>query len=227
MLRRRRLVEADPSECASTRARQRWPIHTSLRLSQAGFTGTQQHLHVGDRPASREIEMGEPKGMPDARPQRGSAWTMRALVAVIVVIAAASAAFSANAQGRHGHEMVGLAMFGGSPEHIGRAVDHLLDGLNASDAQRTQIKQIATAAATDLKAQHDAGRALRERALQAFTAPTVDANAAEALRQQMQAQQDQTSRRVLQAMLDVSGVLTPEQRAQIGQRIKQREATRQ
>ena len=35
--------------------------------------------------------------------------------------------------------------FRGSPERIGRAVDHMLDGLNASDAQRTQIKQIAVA----------------------------------------------------------------------------------
>jgi periplasmic protein CpxP/Spy len=171
--------------------------------------------------------MGESKAMPDARPLRVSAWVTRVWVAVIVVIAAASAAFSANAQGRHGHEMGGLAMFGGSPEHIGRAVDHLLDGLNATDAQRTQIQQIAMAAATELKPQRDAGRALRERALQVFTAPNVDANAAEALRQQMQAQQDQTSRRVLQAMLDVSRVLTPEQRTQIGQRMKQREAAQQ
>jgi periplasmic protein CpxP/Spy len=171
--------------------------------------------------------MGESKAMPDAPPRPGSAWMMRFWVAVIVVIAAASAAFSANAQGRQGHGMSGMMLFGGSPEHIGRAVDHLLDGLNATDAQRSQIKQIATAAGTDLKTQRDAGRALRERALQVFTAPNVDANAAEALRQQMQAQQDQTSRRVLQAMLDVSRVLSPEQRTQIGQRLQQHQTAQQ
>ena len=160
------------------------------------------------------------------RPRPGSVLLMR--LALAVFVAAASAAISAHAQGRHGPgDMGGMMMFGGSPEHIGRAVDHLLDGLSASDAQRSQIKQIAVAAAGDLKAQRDAGRSLRERGLQVFTAPNVDANAAEAVRQQMQAQHDQTSRRVLQAMLDVSRLLTPEQRTKIGERIKQREAAHQ
>jgi Spy/CpxP family protein refolding chaperone len=55
-----------------------------------------------------------------------------------------------------------------------------------------------------------------------FTAPTVDANAAEQLRQQMLAQHDQASKRMLQAMLDISRVLTPEQRQQLAQKMKQR-----
>jgi hypothetical protein len=75
------------------------------------------------------------------------------------------------------HGMGGGMMFRGSPEHMGRMIDHMLDGLNATDAQRGQIKQIATGAAADLKAQREGGRALRQRAMQAFTAPTVDAAA--------------------------------------------------
>jgi Spy/CpxP family protein refolding chaperone len=55
----------------------------------------------------------------------------------------------------------------------------------------------------------------------------VDAGAAEALRQQMLTQHDQASKRVLQAMLDVSKVLTPEQRAKIGERMKQRQTIMQ
>ena len=118
-------------------------------------------------------------------------------------------------------------MFGGSPEHVGRGVDHLLDGLGATDAQRAQIKQIAMAAATDLKAQHEAGRALREKGVQIFAAPTVDAAAAESLRQQMLAQHDQASKRTLQAMLDVGKVLTPEQRAKMAARMKERQSAMQ
>ncbi len=109
-----------------------------------------------------------------------------------------------------------------NPERLGRMVDHMLDGLNASAAQRNQIKQIVQAAATDLKSQRDAGRALRERGLQIFAAPTVDAAAVEALRQQMLAQHDQASKRITQAMLDIAKVLTPEQRAKVGERMKQR-----
>ena len=130
---------------------------------------------------------------------------------------------------RHGmggmhHGMDGGMMFRGSPEHMGRMIDHMLDGLNASDAQRSQIKQIATSAAADLKAQGESGRALRQRAMQAFTAPTVDAAAVEQVRQQMLQQHDQMSRRVTQAMLDVARVLTPEQRARLGERMRDRQA---
>jgi Spy/CpxP family protein refolding chaperone len=115
-------------------------------------------------------------------------------------------------------------MFGGSPEHMGRMIDHMLDGLNASDAQRSQIKQIAAQAAADLKAQAAAGRGLRQRGMQIFTAPTVDAAAAEQLRQQMLQQHDQMSRRVTQAMVAVANVLTPEQRAKVGERMRDRQA---
>ena len=125
--------------------------------------------------------------------------------------------------GMHGG-MGGGTMFGGSPEHMGRMIDHMLDGLNASDAQRTQIKQITTQAAAELKAQAAAGRGLRQRGMQIFTAPTVDANAAEQLRQQMLQQHDQMSRRVTQAMVAIANVLTPEQRAKVGERMRDRQA---
>jgi protein CpxP len=127
--------------------------------------------------------------------------------------------------GRMHHGMGGGGMmFGGSPERMGRRIDHMLDGLNASDAQRAQIKQIAAAAAADLKAQAQAGRALRQRGMQIFTAPTIDAAGAEQLRQQMLQQHDQMSKRVTQAMLDVARILTPEQRAKIGDRMRDRQA---
>jgi len=123
-----------------------------------------------------------------------------------------------------GGDFGGAGMFRGSPEHVGRMVDHMLDGLNATDAQRTQIKQIATAAATDLKAQAEAGRGLRQRAMQVFTAPNVDANAVEAVRQQMVQQHDQMSRRMTLAMIDVARVLTPEQPARLGERMRDQQA---
>jgi len=124
--------------------------------------------------------------------------------------------------GMGGHGMGGPGMMGGNPEFIGRMADHMLDGLNATDAQRTQIRQIAQGAAADLRAQREAGRALRDKGRQLFSAPTIDTAAAEALRQQMLAQHDQGSKRMLQAMLDIGKVLTPEQRAKLGERWKQR-----
>lgn len=148
----------------------------------------------------------------------------RLLVAGLVLAVAGTAAVTVNAQpgpGGPGHHQrggmggMGLPMFGGH-------VDRMLDSVKATDAQRTQVKQILAAAAADLKAQRESGRALHEQMQALFTQPTVDANAAESLRQQMLARHDAASKRMMQAMLDVSRVLTPEQRQQLAQHMKQR-----
>ena len=144
------------------------------------------------------------------------------------VVAPAWAQGAPGGPGMGGHPMMGgpgmgdHGMMWGDPARLGRMADHMLDGLNASDAQRSQIKQIAQAAAADLKVQRDAGRALHEKGLQLFAAPTEDVAAVEALRQQMLAQHDQASKRMMQAMIDVAKVLTPEQRAKLAERIKLR-----
>lgn len=113
-------------------------------------------------------------------------------------------------------------MMMGDPAHMARGVDRMLDGLGISDAQRSQIQQIVQAASTEMRAQHEAGRALRDKGMQLLTAPTIDATAAEALRQQMQVQHDQASKRMLQTLIDVARVLTPEQRTKLGERMKLR-----
>jgi len=152
--------------------------------------------------------------------QRG----VRMVMLSMLVAISATVAMSAWAEPMgHGPRGGGSGMmFGGSPERVARGVDRMLDGLNATDAQRTQIKQIAQAAATDLKAQREATRALREKSREIFAAPTVDAAAAESVRQQLVVKHDENSRRMLQAMLDVSRVLTPEQRAKLAERMKMR-----
>ncbi len=150
--------------------------------------------------------------------QRSLRWMMLSVLMAV----SATVAISAWAEPmRHGPGGGGM-MFGGSPERVARGVDRMLDGLNASEAQRTQIKQIAQAAAVDLKAQHEGTRALREKSMQIFAAPTVDAAAAESVRQQLTVKHDDASRRMLQAMLDVSRVLTPEQRTKMAELMKQR-----
>lgn len=142
--------------------------------------------------------------------------TLNRLLAV-VTLAAAGTAFAAPPAGGHaGH---GMMMFGG------HGMGRMLDQVQATAEQRSQIEQIMKATRTDLQAQHESSRALREQAMQLFTQPTVDANAAEALRQQMLAQHDRASQRTMQAMLEVSRVLTPEQRQQLAEQMKQRAET--
>lgn len=153
--------------------------------------------------------------------QRGMKWMLSGMVVAVAATFALSAWAQPAGPGPGMHGMHGMAepgmMMGG-----GRGVDHMLDGLNASEAQRSQIRQIFKAAADDLRGQREQRRALHERGLQIFAAPTVDAAAAEQLRQQMQALHEQASKRMLQAMLDAGKVLTPEQRSKLAERMKQR-----
>ncbi|MEY3273441.1 MAG: hypothetical protein RLZZ341_2342 [Pseudomonadota bacterium] len=118
----------------------------------------------------------------------------------------------------HGGMRGGMAMPFANPQMAGR----LLDSVNATPEQRTQIKALADAAQRDLQAERSAGRQLREQAMTLFAQPTVDARAAEALRQQMLARQDAASKRMTQFMLDVSRVLTPEQRQRLTERMAKR-----
>lgn len=118
----------------------------------------------------------------------------------------------------HGGMHGGMAMPFANPLMAGR----LLDSVNATPEQRTQIKALAEAAQRDLQADRSAGRQLREQAAALFAQPTVDARAAEALRQQMLARQDAASKRMTQFMLDVSRVLTPEQRQSLAERMAKR-----
>lgn len=113
--------------------------------------------------------------------------------------------------GMHGHR--GLD----NPHHVMR----MLDAVNATPEQRAQIKQIMQAAKPDMAAQREAGRKLHEQSQALLTQPNIDARAAETLRQQMLAQHDQASKRRLQLMLDMSRVLTPEQRKTLAERMNQ------
>jgi Spy/CpxP family protein refolding chaperone len=121
--------------------------------------------------------------------------------------------------GDHAGGPGGFGMMGG-----GRHMDRLLDSVNATPDQRTQIQAIVKAAQADMKAQREAGRSLHQQSQALFTQPTVDARAAEALRQQMLALHDQVTKQQLQVMLDISRVLSPEQRQKAAELMAQRRA---
>lgn len=158
---------------------------------------------------------------------------LRLMVAGLVLAIAGSASLVASAatpdagphamarHGMHGGPMGGMGGMGGlGGRHFGR----VLDAVNATPEQRAQIAQIMDAARNDLRAQREGARALHEQMRQAFTQPSVDARAVEALRQQLMAQHDQASRRMAQAMLDASQVLSAEQRQKLGELTAQRRA---
>ena len=159
-----------------------------------------------------------------SRFNKPAAHPIRLLLAVLLlaVVGAFTLSVSAAMAATDGHAGMGgpgMGMHGGP-----RQMEHMLDSVNASAEQRTQIKAIMQAAMADLKAQRSAGRALHEQMAQAFAQPTVDARIVESLRQQQQAQHDAASKRLLQAKLEISRVLTPEQRQQLAERLTKHQA---
>jgi Spy/CpxP family protein refolding chaperone len=120
-----------------------------------------------------------------------------------------------------GHGGPGMGMMGG------RGIERMLDTVSATEAQRTQIRAILQAARKDMQAQHAAGQALREKDRAAWTKPNVDANEVEALRKQKLAQHEAASVRMQQARLEISRVLSPEQRKLLADKMAQRQTMMQ
>ena len=147
----------------------------------------------------------------------------RRLLAATLVLALAGALMQTVQAAPHGGagELGGFGGPGMAMAHPAQ-VDRILASVGASAEQRSQITQIMQAAQTDLRAQREQAKSLHQQSQALFTQPSVDARAAEALRQQMLALHDQASKRLLQAMLDASRVLTLEQRQRLAERMNQR-----
>ena len=142
--------------------------------------------------------------------------TTRLLTAPVLALALLAAASQVFAQGpRAGHPMHG----DGPGAHM---VGRQLDAVGASAEQKAQIQTIMKAARDDMAPQREQRRALRQQMATLMAAPVVDARAVEALRQQMVAQHDASSKRRVQALVDAAAVLTPAQRQQLAERMAQR-----
>lgn len=102
-------------------------------------------------------------------------------------------------------------------------IDDMLDEVDATDDQRTQVRAIATAAIADMGEFHDFKRAGREALVDALTQETVDREALEALRQSKLETADRASQRLLAALADAAEVLTPAQRAELAEELASRD----
>ncbi len=147
----------------------------------------------------------------------------------LAAVMAGSAQAAPGGPGTHGTMMMmaqGPMGGPGGPGGHGGMFDgmmaRMLDRVNATPEQRAQIEQIVKANAGEMRSQREAGRALRQQAMALFAQPTVDASAVEALRQKQLAMHDAASKRMTAAMLEISRVLTPEQRKQMADSMNQR-----
>lgn len=174
-------------------------------------------------------EMHKPSPASAGHSSQKRRWALGALIAATsasVVLSISAWAGGHEPGSRLQHH--GMGMMGGAGAELGgmpfggRHLQRLLDDAKVTDVQRTQVQQIVDRAQSDLKALHEEGKGLHEQGLKLWAAPKIDACAAEKLRQQMQVHHDKVSKRLMQAMLDVGNVLTPDQRAVVAKQLEKR-----
>lgn len=147
--------------------------------------------------------------------------TTRGVLAGLALAAVATVPVQAM-PGGHGHGGYDGGMHSAAGGMFGGMLGRMLDRVNATPQQRTQIEQILKTNVDAMRAQRDSRIELRNEALKLFAQPTVDANALEALRDKQMAQHIAASKRMTAAMLEISRVLTPEQRKQMTDYMQQR-----
>lgn len=97
----------------------------------------------------------------------------------------------------------------------GQMVERTLEAVDATEAQRGEIREIVDAARREIRRMVAGLDHPREQFTTLLAAETVDRAAFETLRQQMLEAGDAVSKRAMAAFLDIAEVLTPEQRAEL------------
>jgi Spy/CpxP family protein refolding chaperone len=117
------------------------------------------------------------------------------------------------------------------PEAMKRRIDAsvrwMLADINATEAQQQRIADIVGATMKEMAPLREKHREARRTVMELLTQPNVDRAAIEAIRAQEIQSADAMSKRFVQSLADVADVLTPEQRAQLAAKMKQRRGHRQ
>lgn len=125
--------------------------------------------------------------------------------------------------GACGHHRGGWHGGGDDPSaRIEHMVERVFSRVDATDEQKAKITTIASDAYRDLAPLRGQFRSARKDALNLLTAQEVDSAAIEALRSSQVELLDKASNRASTAMTEIAQVLTPEQRAQVREKIAAR-----
>jgi Spy/CpxP family protein refolding chaperone len=110
---------------------------------------------------------------------------------------------------------------------VDASVRWMLADINATEAQQSRIADIVGATMKDMAPLREKHREARRSVMELLAKPNVDRAAIEAIRAQEIQSADAMSKRFVQSLADVAEVLTPEQRAQLAEKMKQRRGHRQ
>lgn len=117
--------------------------------------------------------------------------------------------------GRHGFGAQMLKDPAAAKTHAGMAVEWVLRGVDATEDQKQQAKQITDRLIDEMGPVAEKHREHREAMARELAKPQIDREALERLRREEIALADQASKRAVGAIADLGEVLTPEQRAEL------------
>jgi periplasmic protein CpxP/Spy len=141
------------------------------------------------------------------RSRRSWLWVAPAFGALALGVVAAPIA---RAEAPDGGDMAGPGH--GPGHHFAKRMDRMLDKVNATPAQRAQIRAVWDGLRPQMRALHQQKAELRRQMVAAMAAPKIDAAAIEKLRVQQVGLHDKMSALKTQAFVSAANVLTPEQR---------------
>ena len=136
------------------------------------------------------------------------------LFALPVLLAVAALAYAHQGGIHHGPD---------DSRHVDMHLTHmaaLLDKIDASDSQKSQIDGLLRSAFTDLKAAKDQHHAAFGQFHELLFAPGIDRPRIEALRAQQVEALDEVSRNFVKAFADAAEVLSPDQRTALARQIR-------
>jgi Spy/CpxP family protein refolding chaperone len=105
-------------------------------------------------------------------------------------------------------------------EHMQTMADKVYERVAATDEQRDTIDGILDGFADTAWQHKQAARAVRKEVREILTAPRIDRDRLEDLREKAVARIDDGSKVLVDTLADIAEVFTPEQRAQIGDAIE-------
>jgi Spy/CpxP family protein refolding chaperone len=141
---------------------------------------------------------------------RSRRWLFVAIPGILLGALLGAQAYAFGPGGRHGHL---------SPERMERMIDRRLDGMldriDATADQRTRIKGTVARLKPEIKGLHEEKAKLHEAGRKALEASTLDPGEIERVRREAIKLADRGSSVMTRALVEVAGVLTPEQRKEL------------
>jgi len=175
---------------------------------------TDQNNPHDDRDFNHTIE-----AVPSDGPKR-QGWSRRALFGGAIaglVVGAGLLAVTGNGFARGGDRMHGFIEY---------RIEKALEDVDATDEQTAKVKAIFTQVRTELSPMAGGFRDTRDAFTALLESPTIDRAEIEKLRAERLGALDEASRRVASAIADVAEILTPEQRKQLVEEMRERRGHR-